>query len=132
MVDIEPLFAVSAFIAAVIGFLIGFIDWEGRKKSRKKTSKKLDDLSMIIERASMELIQVEEELDEKRQRLKELEGKKERYDALIEMKKDEISAIKMEIAEVIGRSERRELIRNVLISATFYVLGVITTLFLKL
>jgi uncharacterized protein YoxC len=118
--------------AAVIAITLVWFFYSIRlgRRSEKKTSEKIDQLSNLLKSASTEIEKLEEELTSKSKKLQELNDTSKRLDQLVSLKEEQVEAIKQELKSTLKESSRSNKLWTIAIGAMWFILGLIVRGFL--
>ena len=118
-------------IAGLIPILIRVLSLRREKKETEaKTSEKFEELSNLLKTAGSRIKEMENELEDKRRRVKDLQKMRKELDELVSLREGQVNAIRTELKSIMEKSARRNRIWTVIIGAIWFVLGLIVRGFL--
>ena len=123
---------IAALVASIITIVSSILKKRQKEEEKEQTSKRLDQLSDILKKASEEIREMEIKINDKRKKVEQLEKTAKELDELISLREGQVNAIKAEIKAIMEKSSKRNRIWTVLNSAIWFVLGIFVRGFLKI
>lgn len=123
--DVQMINTIGSMVAGILGLLVSVYMIKRSNKREMKTSDKIDRLSNVLKKASSEIKELEEEVNVKSQKLRELDEHSKRLETLLSLKEEQVEGIRKELRATLKENSRSNRIWTVIIGAFWFIFGLI-------
>ena len=117
----------------IVGFIVAFLStlltiyfaMRQKKETEKKADEKFTELSNLLKTAGSKISEMEKDIENKRLKVKELESIRKKLDALVSLREEQVTAVRMELKSIMDKSAQRNRIWTIIIGAVWFVIGLI-------